>query len=87
MHPTRRRFLIRASAGSAVLFAGLHGARLFSAAQAASVTLTARGPQPVPILLTVNGGRVAATAQHGHDRRQHHAAHALRVLPRRLAGL
>jgi xanthine dehydrogenase YagT iron-sulfur-binding subunit len=55
MHPTRRRFLIRASAGSAVLFAGLHGARLFSAAQAASVTLTARGPQPVPILLTVNG--------------------------------
>jgi len=55
MHPTRRRFLIRASAGSAALFAGLHGARQFSAAQAASVTLTARGPQPVPILLTVNG--------------------------------
>jgi xanthine dehydrogenase YagT iron-sulfur-binding subunit len=55
MHPTRRRFLIRASAGSAALAAGLHGTRVFSAAQAASVTLSARGPQPVPISLLVNG--------------------------------
>jgi xanthine dehydrogenase YagT iron-sulfur-binding subunit len=38
-----------------MLTAGLHGARLFSAAQAATVTLTARGPQPVPISLMVNG--------------------------------
>jgi xanthine dehydrogenase YagT iron-sulfur-binding subunit len=55
MHPTRRRFLIRATASGAALYAGLHGARLFSAAQAASVSLAARGPQPVPISLTVNG--------------------------------
>jgi xanthine dehydrogenase YagT iron-sulfur-binding subunit len=55
MHPTRRRFLIRASAGSTALAAGLHGAHLFSAAQAASVSLAARGPQPVPISLMVNG--------------------------------
>jgi xanthine dehydrogenase YagT iron-sulfur-binding subunit len=54
--PTRRRFLIRAAAGSAALYAGLHGARgVFSAAQAASVTLTARGPQPVMVTLTING--------------------------------
>ncbi len=56
MHPTRRRFLIRAAAGSAALYAGLHGARgVFSAAQAASVTLAARGPQPVTMTLTING--------------------------------
>jgi xanthine dehydrogenase YagT iron-sulfur-binding subunit len=55
MHPTRRRFLIRATASSTLLYAGLHGARLFPAAQAASVSLTARGPQPVPISLMVNG--------------------------------
>ena len=52
--PTRRRFLIRAAAGTAVV-AGLQGARLFPAAQAASVTLAARGPQPVTMTLNVNG--------------------------------
>jgi xanthine dehydrogenase YagT iron-sulfur-binding subunit len=52
--PTRRRFLIR-TAASAVAIAGLQGARLFPAAQAASVTLLARGPQPVAMTLTVNG--------------------------------
>jgi xanthine dehydrogenase YagT iron-sulfur-binding subunit len=52
--PTRRRFLIRAGGGSAVI-AGLHGVRLFPAAQAASVTLAARGPQPVSMTLNVNG--------------------------------
>ena len=31
--------------------------------------------------------RLAAAAQHGDDRRQRHAAHALRVLPRRLAAV
>jgi xanthine dehydrogenase YagT iron-sulfur-binding subunit len=51
---TRRRFLIRASAGAA-LVAGLDGARLFPAAQAASVTIAARGPQPVGVILMVNG--------------------------------
>jgi xanthine dehydrogenase YagT iron-sulfur-binding subunit len=52
--PTRRRFLVRAASSAAVV-AGLQGARLFPAAQAASVTLTARGPQPVTMTLTVNG--------------------------------
>ena len=52
--PTRRRFLIRAAASAAVV-AGLQGARLFPAAQAASVTLAARGPQPVMMTLNVNG--------------------------------
>jgi xanthine dehydrogenase YagT iron-sulfur-binding subunit len=52
--PTRRRFLIR-TAGSAAVVAGLHGARLFPAAQAATVTLMARGPQPVMMTLNVNG--------------------------------
>jgi xanthine dehydrogenase YagS FAD-binding subunit len=52
--PTRRRFLVRAAASTAVI-AGLQGARLFPAAQAASVTLTARGPQPVTMTLNVNG--------------------------------
>jgi xanthine dehydrogenase YagT iron-sulfur-binding subunit len=52
--PTRRRFLIR-TATSAAVIAGAQGARLFSAAQAASVTLTARGPQPVQLTLNVNG--------------------------------
>jgi xanthine dehydrogenase YagT iron-sulfur-binding subunit len=52
--PTRRRFLIRAACSAAVV-AGLQGARLFPAAQAASVTLTARGPQPVTMTLNVNG--------------------------------
>jgi xanthine dehydrogenase YagT iron-sulfur-binding subunit len=61
--PTRRRFLIRAAAGSAALYAGLHGARLFSAAQAATVTLAARGPQPVPMTLTINGTRHALTLE------------------------
>jgi xanthine dehydrogenase YagT iron-sulfur-binding subunit len=51
--PTRRRFLIRAGGGAAVV-AGLQGARLFPAAQAASVTLAARGPQPVSMMLNVN---------------------------------
>jgi xanthine dehydrogenase YagT iron-sulfur-binding subunit len=55
MHePTRRRFLIR-TAGSAAIVAGLQGARVFPAAQAASVTLAARGPQPVTMTLNVNG--------------------------------
>jgi xanthine dehydrogenase YagT iron-sulfur-binding subunit len=53
--PTRRRFLVRAVAGSAAVYGGLHGARLFSAAQAASVSVAAAGPQPVAITLTVNG--------------------------------
>jgi xanthine dehydrogenase YagT iron-sulfur-binding subunit len=61
--PTRRRFLIRAAAGSAALYAGLHGARLFSAAQAATVSLAARGPQPVPMALTINGTRHALTLE------------------------
>jgi xanthine dehydrogenase YagT iron-sulfur-binding subunit len=61
--PTRRRFLIRAAAGSAALYAGLHGARLFPAAQAATVTLAARGPQPVPMTLTINGTRHALTLE------------------------
>jgi xanthine dehydrogenase YagT iron-sulfur-binding subunit len=61
--PTRRRFLIRAAAGGAALCAGLHGARLFSAAQAATVTLATRGPQPVPITLTINGTRHALTME------------------------
>jgi len=52
--PTRRRFLVRAACSAAVV-AGLQGARLFPAAQAASVTLTARGPQPVTMTLNVNG--------------------------------
>jgi xanthine dehydrogenase YagT iron-sulfur-binding subunit len=52
--PTRRRFLVRAACSTAVV-AGLQGARLFPAAQAASVTLTARGPQPVTMTLNVNG--------------------------------
>jgi len=52
--PTRRRFLIRAAAGSAVLCAGAH-ANLFAVAQAATVTLAARGPQPVNMTLLVNG--------------------------------
>jgi xanthine dehydrogenase YagT iron-sulfur-binding subunit len=54
-HPTRRRFLIRAVAGSAALYAGLKDARLLPAAQAASVTVAAGGPQPVPVVLTING--------------------------------
>ena len=52
--PTRRRFLVRA-AGSAAVIAGLHGARLFPAAAAASVTIAARGPQPVTMTLNING--------------------------------
>jgi xanthine dehydrogenase YagT iron-sulfur-binding subunit len=52
--PTRRRFLVRATCSAAVV-AGLQGARLFPAARAASVTLSARGPQPVPMTLTING--------------------------------
>jgi xanthine dehydrogenase YagT iron-sulfur-binding subunit len=52
--PTRRRFLIRTACSAAVV-AGLQGARLFPAAQAASVTLMARGPQPVTMTLNVNG--------------------------------
>ena len=52
--PTRRRFLIRASAGAAAI-AAVDGAQLFPAAQAASVTLGARGPQPVSVVLNVNG--------------------------------
>jgi xanthine dehydrogenase YagT iron-sulfur-binding subunit len=52
--PTRRRFLVRAACSAAVV-AGLQGARLFPAAQAASVTLMARGPQPVTMTLNVNG--------------------------------
>jgi xanthine dehydrogenase YagT iron-sulfur-binding subunit len=63
MYPTRRRFLIRAAAGSAAMYAGLHGPRLFSAAQAASATPLARGPQPVPISLTVNGKSHALTVE------------------------
>jgi xanthine dehydrogenase YagT iron-sulfur-binding subunit len=55
MQSTRRRFLVRAAAGSTALYAGLHGARRFSAAQAASLTPSARGPQPVAMTLTVNG--------------------------------
>jgi xanthine dehydrogenase YagT iron-sulfur-binding subunit len=51
---TRRRFLVRAVCSAAVV-AGLQGARLFPAAQAASVTIPARGPQPVTMTLTVNG--------------------------------
>jgi xanthine dehydrogenase YagT iron-sulfur-binding subunit len=50
----RRRFLVRAACSAAVV-AGLQGARLFPAAQAASVTLMARGPQPVTMTLNVNG--------------------------------
>ena len=52
--PTRRRFLIRAGSGAA-LIAGLQGAQLFPAAKAANVTLAARGPRPVAMTLTVNG--------------------------------
>jgi xanthine dehydrogenase YagT iron-sulfur-binding subunit len=52
--PTRRHFLIRASASAAVI-AALDGARVFPAAQAATVTLAARGPQPVNVTLNVNG--------------------------------
>jgi xanthine dehydrogenase YagT iron-sulfur-binding subunit len=52
--PNRRRFLVRAACSAAVV-AGLQGARLFPAAQAASVTLMARGPQPVTMTLNVNG--------------------------------
>jgi xanthine dehydrogenase YagT iron-sulfur-binding subunit len=52
--PTRRRFIIRASAGAAVI-AALDSAQLFPAAQAATVTIAARGPQPVPVTLLVNG--------------------------------
>jgi len=55
MHPSRRRFLVRAAAGSAALYAGLHGARRVSAAQAAGLTPFARGPQPVAMSLVVNG--------------------------------
>ena len=54
MQPTRRRFLVRAAAGSAALYAGLHGAHRFSAVQAASLTPSTRGPQPVAMTLTVN---------------------------------
>jgi xanthine dehydrogenase YagT iron-sulfur-binding subunit len=52
--PTRRRFLVRAASSAAVV-AGLHGARLFPAASAATVTVGARGPQPVTMTLNVNG--------------------------------
>jgi xanthine dehydrogenase YagT iron-sulfur-binding subunit len=52
--PTRRRFLVRTACSAAVV-AGLHGARLFPAASAATVTVTARGPQPVTMTLNVNG--------------------------------
>jgi xanthine dehydrogenase YagT iron-sulfur-binding subunit len=52
--PNRRRFLVRAACSAAVV-AELQGARLFPAAQAASVTLMARGPQPVTMTLNVNG--------------------------------
>jgi xanthine dehydrogenase YagT iron-sulfur-binding subunit len=52
--PTRRRFIIRASTGAAVI-AALDSANLFPAAQAATVTIAARGPQPVPVTLMVNG--------------------------------
>jgi xanthine dehydrogenase YagT iron-sulfur-binding subunit len=52
--PTRRRFIIRASAGAAVI-AALDSAQLFPAAQAATVTIAARGPQPVPVTLLING--------------------------------
>jgi xanthine dehydrogenase YagT iron-sulfur-binding subunit len=52
--PTRRRFLVR-SACSAAVIAGLHGARLLPAAAAATVTVAARGPQPVTMTLNVNG--------------------------------
>jgi xanthine dehydrogenase YagT iron-sulfur-binding subunit len=52
--PTRRRFLIRAACSAAVV-TGLQGARLFPAAQAASVTMATRGPQPVAMTLNVNG--------------------------------
>jgi xanthine dehydrogenase YagT iron-sulfur-binding subunit len=52
--PTRRRFLVRAACSGAVI-AALHGARIFPAAAAASVTIAARGPQPVTMTLNVNG--------------------------------
>jgi xanthine dehydrogenase YagT iron-sulfur-binding subunit len=52
--PTRRRFIIRASAGAAAI-AALDSAQLLPAAQAATVTIAARGPQPVPVTLLVNG--------------------------------
>ena len=52
--PTRRKFIVRASAGAAAI-AALDSAQLFPAAQAATVTIAARGPQPVPVTLLVNG--------------------------------
>jgi xanthine dehydrogenase YagT iron-sulfur-binding subunit len=46
--------MVRAVAGAAAI-AALDGAHLFPAAQAATVTIAARGPQPVPVTLMVNG--------------------------------
>jgi xanthine dehydrogenase YagT iron-sulfur-binding subunit len=51
--PTRRRFIVRASAGFAAVTA-LDGAQLFPAAAATAVTVM-RGPQPVHVVLNVNG--------------------------------
>jgi len=50
---SRRRFLVRTAIPAFVI--GLGGPRLFPAAQAATVRIQARGPQPVPMTLNVNG--------------------------------
>jgi xanthine dehydrogenase YagT iron-sulfur-binding subunit len=60
--PTRRKFIVRASAGAAAI-AALDGAVLRPAAAAVSVTVTARGPQPVPVSLHVNGTDHALTIE------------------------
>jgi xanthine dehydrogenase YagT iron-sulfur-binding subunit len=60
--PTRRKFIVRASAGAAVV-AALDGAVLLPAGAAVSVTVTARGPQPVPVSLHVNGTDHALTIE------------------------
>ena len=50
---SRRRFLVQAAIPA--LAVGLNGRQLFSAAQAATVTLRPRGPQPVDVVLDING--------------------------------
>jgi aerobic carbon-monoxide dehydrogenase small subunit len=51
--PTRRKFIIRASAGVAAI-AAFERVQLLPAGAATSVTVT-RGPQPVDVMLNVNG--------------------------------
>lgn len=54
---SRRRFLVRAAVPTLAL--GLNGPRLFAVAAAATVTLRERGPQPVDVVLDINGTRHA----------------------------